>query len=50
LPGVEYKHAKGEYEQEAARVFYAAATRSPQGWRLVPAGMGGFEDEWLQNK
>ncbi len=33
LPGVGYMAAKGEDEQEAARVFYVAATRTTQ--RLV---------------
>ncbi|MDD2880526.1 MAG: hypothetical protein PHQ58_08810 [Rhodoferax sp.] len=36
LPGVVHMPAKGEDEQEAARVFYVAATRATQG--LV--GMG----------
>ena len=38
LPGVGHMPAKGEDEQEAARVFYAAATRGTQ--RLV-IGVGG---------
>jgi hypothetical protein len=38
LPGVGHMPAKGEDEQEAARVFYVAATRATQ--RLV-IGMGG---------
>ena len=38
LPGVEHMPAKGEDEQEAARVFYVAATRATQ--RLV-IGVGG---------
>jgi superfamily I DNA/RNA helicase len=33
LPGVGQMPAKGEHEQEAARVFYVAATRATQ--RLV---------------
>ena len=33
LPGVRHMPAKGEDEQEAARVFYVAATRATQ--RLV---------------
>ncbi len=38
LPGVGHMPAKGEDEQEAARVFYEAATRATQ--RLV-IGVGG---------
>ena len=38
LPGVGHTPAKGEDEQEAARVFYVAATRATQ--RLV-IGAGG---------
>ena len=38
LPGVGHKPAQGEDEQEAARVFYVAATRATQ--RLV-IGVGG---------
>ena len=38
LPGVGHMPAKGEDEQEAARVFYVAATRAMQ--RLV-IGVGG---------
>ncbi len=38
LPGVGHMPAKGEDEQEAARVFYVAATRATQ--RLV-FGVGG---------
>ena len=38
LPGVGHMPAKGEDEQEAARVFYVAATRATQ--RLV-IGVGG---------
>ena len=38
LPGVGHMPAKGEDEQEAARVFYVAATRASQ--RLV-IGVGG---------
>jgi superfamily I DNA/RNA helicase len=38
LPGVGHMHAKGEDEQETARVFYVAATRATQ--RLV-IGVGG---------
>ena len=38
LPGVGHMPATGEDEQEAARVFYVAATRAPQ--RLV-IGVGG---------
>ena len=39
LPGVGHMPAKGEDEQEAARVFYVAATRATQ--RLV-IGVGGL--------
>jgi superfamily I DNA/RNA helicase len=38
LPGVRHMPAKGEDEQEAARVFYLVATRATQ--RLV-IGVGG---------
>ena len=38
LPGVGHMPAKGKDEQEAARVFYVAATRATQ--RLV-IGVGG---------
>ncbi|WP_370869082.1 3'-5' exonuclease [Rhodoferax sp.] len=41
LPGVGHMPAKGEHEQDAARVFYVAATRANQ--RLV-IGVGG--DPW----
>jgi superfamily I DNA/RNA helicase len=30
LPGLGYMPAKGEHEQEAARVFYVVATRATQ--------------------
>ena len=40
LPGVGRMPAKGEDEQEAARVFYVAATRATQ--RLV-IGVGGVQ-------
>ena len=40
LPGVGHMPAKGEDEQEAARVFYVAATRATQ--RSV-IGVGGDE-------
>ena len=46
LPGVGHMPAKGEDEQEAARVFYEAATRATQ--RLViGVGMGGGIGERL---
>ena len=38
LPGVGYMPAKGEDEQEAARVFYVAATRAT---RSLVIGVGG---------
>lgn len=38
LPGVGHMPAKGEDEQDAARVFYVAATRATQ---LLVIGVGG---------
>ena len=40
LPGVGHMPAAGEYEKEAARVFYVAATRATQ--RLGVGGDGRF--------
>ncbi len=42
LPGVGHMPAKGEDEQEAARVFYVAATRATQRLLIGTAGEGGF--------
>ena len=42
LPGVGHMPAKGEDEQEAARVFYVAATRSTQRLVLTTSGTSGF--------
>ena len=42
LPGVGHMPAKGEDEQEAARVFYVAATRATQRLVIGVGGSGGF--------
>ena len=42
LPGVGYMPAKGQDEQEAARVFYVAATRATQRLVIGVGGDGGF--------
>jgi hypothetical protein len=42
LPGVGHMPAKGEDEQEAARVFYVAATRATQRLMIGVGGDGGF--------
>ena len=42
LPGVGHMPAKGEDEQEAARVFYVAATRATQRLVIGVGGGGGF--------
>ncbi|MBK7049927.1 MAG: NERD domain-containing protein [Rhodoferax sp.] len=42
LPGVGHMPAKGEDEQEAARVFYVAATRASQRLVIGVGGDGGF--------
>ena len=42
LPGVGHMPAKGEDEQEAARVFYVAATRATQRLVIGVGGNGGF--------
>lgn len=42
LPGVGHMPAKGEDEQEAARVFYVAATRATQSLVIGVGGDGGF--------
>ena len=42
LPGVGHMPAKGEDEQEAARMFYVAATRATQRLVIGVGGDGGF--------
>ena len=42
LPGVGHMPANGEDEQEAARVFYMAATRATQRLVIGVGGDGGF--------
>ena len=42
LPGVGHMPAKGEDEQEAARVFYVAATRATHKLVIGVGGDGGF--------
>jgi len=42
LPGVGHMPAKGEDEQEAARVFYVAATRATQSLVIGVSGYSGF--------
>ena len=42
LPGVGHMPAKGEDEQEAARVFYVAATRATQRLVIGVSGDGGL--------
>jgi superfamily I DNA/RNA helicase len=42
LPGVGHMPAKGDDEQEAARVFYVAATRATQRLVIGVGGDGGF--------
>jgi len=42
LPGVGHMPSKGEDEQEAARVFYVAATRATQRLVIGVGGDGGF--------
>ncbi len=42
LPGVGHMPAKGKDEQEAARVFYVAATRATQRLVIGVGGDGGF--------
>ena len=41
LPGVGHMRTKGEDEQEAARVFYVAATRATQRLVIKVSGDGG---------
>ena len=45
LPGVGHMSAKGEDEQEAARVLYVAATRATQRLVIGISGDGGFEEK-----
>lgn len=47
LPSVGYVPAEGEDEQEAARVFYVAATRATQ---LLAIGVGGDGGSALPGK
>ena len=47
LPGVGRMPAKGEDEQEAARVFYVAATRATQRSVIGVVGDGGFGERLL---
>ena len=42
LPGVGHMPAKGKDEQEAARMFYVAATRATQRLVIGVGGDGGF--------
>lgn len=42
LPGVGHMHAKGEDEQEAARVLYVAAARATQRLVLTMSGVSAF--------
>jgi superfamily I DNA/RNA helicase len=46
LPGVGHMPAPGEDEQEAARVFYVAATRATQTLILGVSGQGSFGSKW----
>jgi len=47
LPGVGHMPAKGEDEQEAARVFYVAATRATQRFVIGVGGDGGFAKRFI---
>ena len=47
LPGVRHMPAAGEDEQEAARVFYVAATRATQRLVISVSGNGDFGGELL---
>ena len=49
LPGVGHMPAKGEDEQEAARVFYVAATRATQRLVIGVGGDGGFGGRISEN-
>ena len=46
LPGVGHMPAAGEDEQEAARVFYVAATRAMQRLVIGAGGQGRFGSKW----
>ena len=46
LPGVGHMPAKGEDEQEAARVFYVAATRATQRLVMGVSGGNGFGEKF----
>ena len=60
LPGVRHMPAAGEDEQEAARVFYVAATRATQQFVIGASGVGGFgmrlkefhlaDPDWLRRR
>lgn len=50
LPGVGHMPAKGEDEQEAARVFYVAATRATQRLVIGVGGDGGFGGKLVHEK
>ena len=49
LPGVGHMPAKGEDEQEAARVFYVAATRATQRLMIGGSGNGKFGSRISEN-
>ena len=46
LPGVGHMPATGEDEQEAARVFYVAATRATQRLVMEVSGGNGFGEKF----
>jgi superfamily I DNA/RNA helicase len=46
LPGVGHMPSKGDDEQEAARVFYVAATRASQRLVIGVGGDGDLENIW----
>jgi hypothetical protein len=46
LPGVGHMPTQGEDEQEAARVFYVAATRATHSLILGVSGQGSFGSKW----
>ena len=48
LPGVGHMPANGEDEQEAARVFYVAATRATQRLVMGVGGNRGFGVRWAE--
>ena len=49
LPGVGHMPAKGDEEQEAARVFYVAATRATHRLVMGVGGGGGFGTQISEN-